>query len=149
MNGYPRKWEVPLDRPWFKSYPLGLNLTIDLPEMTLVDMLENSARFYGYRDSIIYYGNRITYKDLLDHVEKLATYLKKQGIKKGDHVGIYMLNSPLWVISYFGILRANGVVVPINPFYKQQELEYITRDSKRKMIIPGHDPTLVNKTFPW
>jgi len=139
MNGYPRKWEVPLDRPWFKSYPLGLNLTIDLPEMTLVDMLENSARFYGYRDSIIYYGNRITYKDLLDHVEKLATYLKKQGIKKGDHVGIYMLNSPLWVISYFGILRANGVVVPINPFYKQQELEYITRDSKIKMIITSAD----------
>jgi acyl-CoA synthetase (AMP-forming)/AMP-acid ligase II len=139
MNSYRRRWEVPLDRPWFKSYPPGVNLTIDLPEMTLVDILNNSARFYGYKDSIIYYGNRITYKDLLDYVEKLATYLKKQGIKKGDHVGIYMLNSPLWVISYFGILRANGVVVPINPFYKSQELEYIIKDSGIKMIITTTD----------
>jgi acyl-CoA synthetase (AMP-forming)/AMP-acid ligase II len=132
-------WEVPLNRPWFKNYPLGVTLTIDLPEMTLVDMLRNSAKFYGHRDSIIYYGTRMKYRDLLDHVERLATYLKNQGIRKGDRVGIYMVNSPQWVISYFGILSANGVVVPINPFYRSQELEYIIKDSGVKMVITTAD----------
>jgi fatty-acyl-CoA synthase len=132
-------WEVPLNRPWFKNYPLGVTLTIDLPEMTLVDTLRNSAKFYGHRDSIIYYGTRMKYRDLLEHVERLATYLKNQGIRKGDRVGIYMVNSPQWVISYFGILSANGVVVPINPFYRSQELEYIIKDSGVKMVITTAD----------
>ncbi|GEM_PF-4021165 len=49
MNSYRRRWKVPLDRAWFKSYPQDVNLTIDLPEMTLVDILNNSTRFYGYK----------------------------------------------------------------------------------------------------
>jgi len=86
-----------------------------------------------------YYRKKIIYKELLEQVEKLATYLKDQGINKGDRVGLYMLNSPHWVISYFGILSANAVVVPMNPLYKSQELEYLIKDSGIKMIITTSD----------
>lgn len=59
---------------------------------------------------MIYYGNRISYSKILDSVERLATFLHSKGIEKGDRVAIYMQNSPHWIISYFGILRANAVV---------------------------------------
>jgi len=134
-----RNWEVTLNRPWFKSYPRGVTFSLGYPEMTLVDALKNAAKYYGQRDSMIYYGKRISYKELLEQVEKLATYLKDQGINKGDRVGLYMLNSPHWVISYFGILSANAVVVPMNPLYKSQELEYLIKDSGIKMIITTSD----------
>ncbi len=122
-------------RPWFKFYPVGLTRTLDYPNVPLFEFLETSARRYPEKPAVIYYGNRISYSEILDSVERLATFLHSKGIEKGDRVAIYMQNSPHWIISYFGILRANAVVVPVNPMLVEKELEYILSDSGCKMAI--------------
>ena len=124
-----------MERPWFKFYPVGLTRTLDYPNVPLFEFLETSARRYPEKPAVIYYGNRISYSEILDSVERLATFLHSKGIEKGDRVAIYMQNSPHWIISYFGILRANAVVVPVNPMLVEKELEYILSDSGCKGAI--------------
>ena len=124
-----------MDKPWFRFYPVGLTRTLDYPKVPLFEFLETSARRYPDKAAVIYYGRKITYLELLDAVERFSTYLSSNGIEKGDRVAIYMQNSPQWIISYFGILRANGVVVPVNPMLIERELEYILSDSGCKMAV--------------
>lgn len=123
-----------MDKPWFKFYPIGLTRTLDYPKVPLTEFLETSARRYPDKAAIIYYGRRITYPELLDAAERFSTYLSNS-IAKGDRVAIYMQNSPQWIISFFGILRANGVVVPINPMLTERELEYLLSDSGCKIAV--------------
>lgn len=124
-----------MEKPWFKFYPVGLTRTLDYPKVPLFEFLEASTRRYPEKPAVIYYGNRISYSEILDCVERLATFLHAKGIEKGDRVAIYMQNSPHWIISYFGILRANAVVVPVNPMLMERELEYILSDSGCKAAI--------------
>lgn len=130
-------WEcsVPKDRPWFKQYPVGFTLDLDYPRVTLYEFLDTSARRFPDKPAIIFYGKRINYSEVKDLTDRLATFLFKSGIKKGDRVAIYMVNSPQWVISYFAILRANAVVVPVNPMLRGEELEYIIKDSGSNMVL--------------
>ncbi len=124
-----------MERPWVKFYPRFLPRTLDYPKVPLFEFLETSARRFPDKPCVIYYGKRISYSEILDYVERLATFLHKRGIEKGDRVAIYMQNSAQWIISYFGILRANAVVVPVNPMFVERELEYILLDSGSKIVI--------------
>jgi len=128
-------FEVPKDRPWFKFWPPGIPKTLDYPRVPLFNIVEVSAQRYPDKTAIIYYGTRITYSELWDSILNFAGYLKELGIKKGDKVAIYMPNSPHWVIAYYGILRANAVVVPINPLLVEDELLYILKDSEAKVVV--------------
>ncbi|MCE4606272.1 MAG: AMP-binding protein [Desulfurococcales archaeon] len=127
--------QIPKDRPWFKFYPPGFTLELDYPETTVYELLETSARRFPGKTAVIFYGGRLTYSQVKDYSERLATFLARNGIGKGDRVAIYALNSPHWIIAYFGILRANAVVVPVNPLLRGSELEYIVKDSGAKMIV--------------
>ncbi len=126
---------VPHNRPWFRFYPIGFTFELDYPRVTLYEFLETSARRFPDKSAIIFYGKRVSYSEILDASKRLATFLYKEGIDKGDRVAIYMLNSPQWVISYFGIIRANAIVVPVNPMLRGEELEHILKDSGAKVVI--------------
>lgn len=123
-----------MDRPWLKFYPKGLTRTLDYPQVPIFEFLETSARRYPSKASVIFYGRRISYFELLDSVERFSTYLASV-VQKGDRVAIYMQNCPQWIIAYFGILRANAVVVPVNPMLVERELEYILSDSGAKVAV--------------
>ncbi len=135
-----------MNRPWFKHWPLGLAKTLEYPRVPLFEFIETSARRYGEKAAIIYYGREITYSELLDSVERFATYLSKSGIKKGDRIAIYAQNSPQFVIAFFGIMRANAVVVPLNPMLVERELEYILSDSGSSMVVTTSE--LANRVLP-
>ncbi len=124
-----------MDRPWFKNWPPLLTKTLDYPRVPLFEFVETSARRLGEKAAIIYYGREITYSELLDAVERFATYLSKSGVEKGDRVAIYAQNSPQFVIAFFGTMRANAVAVPLNPMLVERELEYVLSDSGSKMVV--------------
>ncbi|MGC8686466.1 MAG: AMP-binding protein [Thermoplasmata archaeon] len=84
---------------------------------------------------MIFYDRKITYKEGWDSILGLAGTLQKMGIDMGDRVGIYMQNSPNFVISYFGIIKAGGIAVLMNPMLKKDEIKYILEDSGTKTII--------------
>lgn len=117
------------DKPWLAHYDKGVPHTIDIPNKPLFFFLDESARKYPDRAATIFKGAVITYKELNVLSDQVAAALVDMGVKKGDRVGIFMPNSPQFVIVYFGILKAGGVVVATNPLYTPPEIEHQASDA--------------------
>ena len=118
------------DRPWLKQYDKGVPYHIDYPPVPLFYFLEESARKYPDTTCTIFKGAKITYREMNAITDSLAAGLAELGVKKGDRVGLFMPNTPQFVMAYFAILKAGGVVVATNPLYSEK------RSSTRSMI-PG------------
>ncbi len=127
--------EVHVDRPWFRYWPPRIPRRMDYPMTPLFNIVEVSAMRYPDKDSIIYYGSRIKYSELWDSILRLSAFLYDLGIEKGDRVAIYMPNTPHWIMSLFGVLRANAIAVPINPLVAPDVLEYILRETEARVVI--------------
>lgn len=112
------------ERPWLKSYEDGVPSTIDIQKQPVHNLLEVSSVKYPDRPAIIFKGREISYRDLNQLADALASALVANGFKKGDRAVIYMVNMPQFVISYFGILKAGGIVIATNPLYSERELEH-------------------------
>lgn len=113
-----------------------ISKSLRVPETSLYDNLRVSARRYPGQIAIYYYGNEITYRQLDADVNALAGFLQqKLGVAAGERVLLFMQNSPQFIIGYYAILRANAVVVPINPMLTANELEFYVRDCEIKTAI--------------
>jgi long-chain acyl-CoA synthetase len=117
------------DQPWFSKYDKGVPKTIDYPEKPLYHFLEESASKYPDKACTIFKGAEITYKEMDEITDRVAAALAGIGVKKGDRVGIFMPNTPQFVMAYFGILKAGGVVVATNPLYTPSEIEHQASDA--------------------
>jgi len=117
------------DRPWFANYDKGVPKTFDYPKEPLYYFLEQSAQKYPDKPCTIFKGAEITYKEMNEITDRVAAALADMGVKKGDRVGIFMPNTPQFVMAYFGILKAGGVVVATNPLYTPAEIEYQASDA--------------------
>jgi long-chain acyl-CoA synthetase len=117
------------DRPWFANYDKGVPKTFDYPKEPLYHFLEESADKYPDKPCTIFKGAIITYKEMNEITDRVAAALADMGVKKGDRVGIFMPNTPQFLMAYFGILKAGGVVVATNPLYTASEIEYQASDS--------------------
>lgn len=129
-----------MERLHHKSWPAGL--PYDLPEVmhTLDDNIKTAAARLPEKSALVFYGAEISYAELDRRVERLAAYLQKScGVKKGDRVGVYLQNCPQFVIGYYGIIRAGGVVVPINPMNLTDEADYIIENACIRVVIAAQD----------
>ena len=117
------------DKPWVAHYDKGVPQTIDYPKAPLFHFLEEAARTYPDRACTIFKGAVITYKEMNALTDSVAAALVDMGVKKGDRVGIFMPNTPQFVMAYFGILKAGGVVVATNPLYTAPEIEHQASDA--------------------
>jgi long-chain acyl-CoA synthetase len=109
--------------PWLANYDKGVPQTIEYPKVPLFHFLEEAARKYPDRACTIFKGAVISYREmnaLTDHMA--AALVEEMGVKKGDRVGLFMPNTPQFMIAYFGILKAGGVVVAVNPTYPVDEI---------------------------
>jgi fatty-acyl-CoA synthase len=131
----PNKVIVAKDRRWFRCWPRLLPKSLDYPEIPVFETLDVTTKRYPNKAAIIYYGSEITYQALWDSSLKLASYLKHIGIQKGDRVAIHLPNTPHAVIAYYGILRANAIVVSIDPMVSANGLKALMADSGSKVIL--------------
>jgi fatty-acyl-CoA synthase len=122
----------------FKHWPAGLPRHLTLPQTNLFYNVEVSATRFPDKPFIIYYDTAVSYAEFHDEAEKIAGYLQQVcGVKAGDRVLLYMQNSPQWVLAYYGILRANAVVVPVNPMNRTDELRhYVTDTGATTAFVP-------------
>lgn len=116
-------------KPWVAHYDKGVPQTLEYPKAPLFHFLEESARKYPDRACTIFKGAVVTYREMNDITDHLAAALVDMGVKKGDRVGIFMPNTPQFVMAYFGILKAGGVVVATNPLYTAPEIEHQASDA--------------------
>jgi len=129
----------PAVRPHHRFWPKRLPHAIMAPETSLWDSLETSARRYPHKDALVFFGQRLSYADLLYKAERLAAFLRGLGVEKGDRVVLNMQNCPQLVIAHFAILRANAVVVPVNPMNRAEELKHYILDPDAKVAITTSD----------
>ena len=80
-------------------------------------------------------NEKITYGDILDKVDKLAGYFTQKGIKEGDRVALFLRNSPEFIYTIFAVSKIGAISVPINTFLKEEELDYILKDSGAKLLV--------------
>ncbi len=114
---------------WQKNYDKGVPTTIEYPKAPLFHFLEDAARKYPDRACTIFKGAVVTYKEMDEISNRFAAALVDMGVKKGDRVGIFMPNSPQFVMAYYGILKAGGSVVATNPLYTPPEIEHQASDA--------------------
>lgn len=122
-------------RPWLKHYDPGVPHTIDYPEMPLHRFLEDAAQKYSGRPCTIFKGATVSYAEMDELTDRLAGALVDLGVKKGDPVGIFMPNTPQFVMAFYAILKAGGVVVATNPLYTARELEHQLKDAGLEIML--------------
>ena len=123
-----------------KNWPPGQSLSLSLPNTNLSYNVEVSATRFPDKPFIIFYDTAVTYGEFRDESERIAGFLQQDcGVKAGDRVLLYMQNSPQWILAYYGILRANAVVVPVNPMNLTDELRHFVDDSQAEVAIVPQD----------
>lgn len=124
-----------MQRPWISRYDAGVPANVDYPEWTVPDLLRHSAARFPDFPALLFYGTRISYRELDALTTRLASALQRLGVRQGDRVALMLPNIPQSVIAYYGILKAGAVVVPTNPLYVEREIEAQLADSGSDTIV--------------
>jgi len=118
-----------------KFYLDGVPSDIEIPEESVVDNFNRVTEKWKGKTAIVFYGRKISYGELRDHVDRFATALCDLGIKKGDKIALLLLNSPQFVIAYLGGLKAGAILTGISPVYVSPEIKHQIEDSGATSIV--------------
>jgi len=123
------------DRPWTRFYEPGVLPSLAYPDSTLGNVLAQTAQKFPDHTALLFFGKKISYKELDDQVNQFAQALLGLGVRKGDRVAIMLPNIPQMVIAYYGALRSGAIAVPTNPLYHEHELEVQLKDSGAETLV--------------
>ncbi|WP_054521169.1 long-chain-fatty-acid--CoA ligase [Thermanaerothrix daxensis] len=124
-----------MERPWLKRYDSGVPFTIIYPQVALPWFLKQAAERYPFRACTIYRDRVLSYAQVDTMSTHLARWLRKLELQKGERVGLALPNSAQFVIAFYAVLKAGGVVVALNPAYKERELAYQITDAGIRTVI--------------
>ena len=120
-------------RAWPKQVPTELGYPFG--EIALTEYLRRWAKVQPTKPAIIFYGTELSYSELDNLSDRLASLLASLGVGRGDRVAVFMPNCPQFLIAFFGILKLGAVLVPVNPLYKVHEFVHQINDSGAEIII--------------
>jgi long-chain acyl-CoA synthetase len=122
-------------RPWLHHYDYWVPPHLNYPDRPLHEILDTTVVDVPDRPATSFFGATLTFEDIKDRSDRLATALDQYGIVKGDRIGIMLPNCPQYVIAAFAILRLGAVVVNINPSYTAREVLNVAVDSGIRILI--------------
>ncbi|RFU65304.1 class I adenylate-forming enzyme family protein [Peribacillus glennii] len=122
-------------------WPAGLPDKINYlhGEMPLYQYLEYYATNKSNEIAYYFYGTEITWKTLLDHVNRFACYLQGKGFTKGSYAALYLQNCPQYIIAHYAIQQLGGIVVPLNPMFKESELAYCLQEASISVMVTSEE----------
>ena len=138
MNDTPAA-AAPRIAPHLAHWPARLPRELAIPETTLVFNLEVSARRWPSKAAYVFFGRRTSYAELHEQAQRIAGWLQAHGLRRGDRVIVFLQNCPQFAAAVYGILRADGVVVPVNPMNRADEFGHQVRDPQARFAITSHD----------
>ena len=97
--------------PWITSYPSPARWDAPLAIGPVQDILDEAAATFGDRPAVEFMGKRATYRQLHALANRAATGFQQLGVGPGVHVGLYLPNTPHYLVAFFGVLKAGGTVV--------------------------------------
>ena len=137
------------EMPWLNHYDEGVEHHIDYPKVPVFNLLEEAARKYPESACTIFKGAKITYPEMDEITDCLAAGLASLGVRKGDRVGIFMPNTPQFVMAYFAILKLGAIVVAVNPLYSPREIEHQANDAGIEfMLVMSNFYNLIKEVQP-
>ena len=122
-----------------RAWPRRLPHRIEAPATSLWFNLQVSATRYPDKPALVFFDRHLTYAQLQQQAEAMAAHLRAQGVQDGDRVLLYLQNCPQWIVAYYAILRANAVVVPVNPMNKADELGHYITDPEARVAVCAAD----------
>jgi long-chain acyl-CoA synthetase len=123
------------NKPWLDMYADYVPKDLPLPEKSMIDFFEESAKRVPDVDAVRYFDETISYSELNDLADRFATLLASRSVEKGDRVAIYVQNNPQFLVAQYGAWKRGAIVVPINPMLKHKELDYHLNDSGTKVLV--------------
>ncbi len=125
--------------PHLAHWPRRLPRSLSVPATTLWFNLEVSAARFPDKAAYRFFGRDLVYAGLKTQAEALAGWLQAAGLAPGGRVLLYMQNCPQWAVAFYAILRAGGVVVPVNPMNKADEFGHYITDPQARLAITSSD----------
>jgi len=123
-----------------RFWPRNLPKSLTYPQTSIYYNLEVSATRYPAEFLLVYYDTPLTYRDSKAQIDALAGFLQQCcGVQRGDRVLLFMQNSPQFILAYYAILRADAMVVPVNPMNLSEELRHCVEDSDAAVILTGQE----------
>ena len=126
-------------RPHHKIWPKRLPRQLVVPQTSLWFNLEVAATRFPDKPAYLFFGRALSYAQLMAQAEALAGWLRSVGVGRGDRVALYMQNCPQFIVAVYGILRADAVVVPVNPMNRADEFSHYISDPQSKAVICSAD----------
>src|ERR1700677_3004880 len=124
----------------FKFWPAHTMHELIAPATNLFYNAEVSARRYPDKPFLVFYDTAVSFAQFMDEAERIAGFLERRcAVRKGDRVLLLMQNSPQFVIGYYGILRANAIVVPLNPMNLTAEILKYAHDAASGAILVSQE----------
>ncbi len=136
------------DRPWDASYPPGVAWRIEIPERPLWAILDDARRDYPDRPALEFLGKVLTYEQLAASVDRAAEGFRALGVGDGTRVGLFLPNCPFFVICFFAVLKAGGIVVTFNPLLAAEEVRQQVVDSGSEVLVTLDLKALYAKVSP-
>ena len=107
--------------------------------LNLAVILQESAAAHPDKEAVVLGPFRLTYGQVEALSNQVADSLRRQGLKRGDRVGVMLPNVPQFPITYYGVLKAGGVVVPMNVLLKAPEVNFYLADSEARFLVGWED----------
>ena len=123
------------ERPWLGLYPRGVPSDLKISSKTAIDVFEDTVSKLPQAPAIHYFDNTISYEELNSLADSLAAGLSDLGLSNGDRIALDLQNVPQFLISQYAAWKLGAIVVPLNPMYKEKELEYYLNDSGAKIVV--------------
>jgi len=120
---------------WLAQYDAGVPAHLTYPAGPVQRFLETAAAQSPDNIATLFFGARMTYREVNDEASRLAHALQVHGLQPQDRVAIVLPNCPQFIIAYYAVLKAGGIVVPTNPTYTPREFQYQFADSGARMAI--------------
>ena len=121
--------------PWIASYPPALRWDSEIGVRPVPQILDEACARWPDRAAIDFMGRQFSYSEVGDLVARAAKGLQALGVGPGVHVGLYLANTPHYLISFFAVLKAGGVVVNYSPLDAEKVLEHKIGDSQTDVLI--------------
>ena len=124
-----------LSKPWTRFYEPGTPPTADVPSKSVPQAFDEATERFAGKTALFFHGRAIGYRELRESVDRLAGAFARLGLKKGDRLALYLLNSPQFVIAYFAALKCGCVVTPISPVYTSHEVRFQLENSGARAVV--------------
>jgi long-chain acyl-CoA synthetase len=139
-------------RPWLKNYPECVPHELEIPSETALKDFVQSAMEKPDAPAVLYFDSAMSYRELDRYANSLGAAFQDMGLTKGDRIILLLQNVPQFLIATYAAWKLAGIVVPLNPMYKEKELNYFCRDSGAKIFVTlqevatGLDLTFLKQT---